>query len=154
MVMMIIGFAIGEPLLALAVRLSELVGLSGQVGEASVVGGAYLLAGLVLALLRINERHSSQKVHPHVWQDIREGISYLGKNHQVRNALIQLVILFSIFAALSVLAVRMAEILPGIEAEQFGWLLAAAGAGMGFGAGIVGKWGSTYPVPKQVLVDR
>jgi predicted MFS family arabinose efflux permease len=77
---------------------------------------------------------------PHVWQDIREGLSYVRHHKRVRNALIQLVILFSVFAALSVLAVRLAETLPGMKASQFGFLLAAGGVGMACGAAILGHW--------------
>jgi predicted MFS family arabinose efflux permease len=61
------------------------------------------------------------------------------KHHRrVRNALIQLVILFSVFAALAVLAVRLTETLPGMKTSQFGFLLAAGGVGMAFGAAILG----------------
>jgi predicted MFS family arabinose efflux permease len=59
----------------------------------------------------------------------------------VRNALIQLVILFSVFAALAVLAVSLADQIPGLKAEQFGLLLASGGVGMGVGAFFLGNWG-------------
>ena len=72
---------------------------------------------------------------------MRDGLRYLKNHHGVRNAIIQQIILFSIFAALAVLAVRLAEIIPGMEAEEFGLLLAAAGVGLGIGAGIVGQLG-------------
>ena len=85
----------------------------------------------------------------HPWQDIWDGITYLRTNHRVRNALIQLVILFSVFAALAVLAVRLAETIPGMKAEQFGWLLAAAGVGMGCSAAVLGHWGQKFP-PAQL----
>lgn len=145
MAMTIVGFAIGEPLLGLASRISEHLNFSWTVGKALVVGGAYLTAGLILMLLRTGEKPQHyQKERPHVWEDIRDGIHYLGDNHRVRNALIQLVILFSIFAALSVLAVRLAETLPNMKAEQFGFLLAAAGVGMAVGAWLMGTWGQKF----------
>ena len=50
-------------------------------------------------------------------------------------------ILFSVFAALSVLAVRLAETLPGMKTSQFGFLLAAGGVGMACGAAVLGHWG-------------
>ena len=53
-------------------------------------------------------------------------------------------ILFCIFAALSVLAVRMAETIPGMKAEQFGFLLATGGLGMGCGAALIGGWGQQF----------
>ncbi|WP_013322146.1 MFS transporter [Gloeothece verrucosa] len=145
MAMMIIGFAIGEPLLEVGAKLSEGVGLSEQLGKTAIVGGAYVLAAGILTQLKFGEKRLDKKEKlPHVWQDIQEGVLYLGKNSVVRNALIQLVILFSIFAALSVLAVRIAETIPGLKADQFGFLLAGAGTGMALGAGIIGNWGQRF----------
>ena len=70
----------------------------------------------------------------------------------MRNALIQLVILFSIFAALAVLAVSLAEGIPQIEADQFGFLLAAAGVGMGSSAAILGSRGQSVNRARLSLV--
>ena len=142
MALLIIGFAVGEPLLALADQLVAMLRLSWTFGKELVVGGSYAIAGLLLLLLKTGEKPEQRKKEsPHVFQDIWDGLRYLGKNHRVRNALIQLVILFSVFAALAVLAVRMAETIPGMKAEQFGFLLAAGGIGMGCGAAILGHWG-------------
>jgi predicted MFS family arabinose efflux permease len=79
-----------------------------------------------------------------VFADILDGLLYVRHHRRVRNALIQLVILFSVFAALSVLAVRLAEMLPGLKASQFGFLLAAGGVGMAGGAAILGHWGQRF----------
>lgn len=145
MAMTIIGFAIGDPLLEAAAHFSEKIGFSWDLGKASVVGGAYLIAAAILMSLRTGEKNLAQDhEHPHVLDDLREGIRYLKGNHRVRNALVQLIILFSIFAALSVLAVRLAETIPGLKAEQFGFLLAGCGVGMALGAGIVGNWGQKF----------
>jgi MFS family permease len=54
---------------------------------------------------------------------------------------VQLVVLFSVFAALAVLAVRLAEVIPQLEADQFGWLLSVGSVGMGLGALVVGQFG-------------
>jgi predicted MFS family arabinose efflux permease len=142
MASLIIGFAVGEPVLALADSLVRQLGGSGwDFGKELVVGGSYVMAGLLLLLLKTGEnRETPAEEPPHVWQDIREGLSYLKHHKQVRNALIQLVILFSVFAAISVLAVRLAETLPGMKASQFGFLLSAAGVGMACGAAILGHW--------------
>ncbi len=145
MAMTIVGFAIGQPLLEFASNIAESLGFSWEEGKASVVGISYLIAGLILILLKTgekNEKHPQER--PHVLEDIKDGIRYLGSNHRVRNALIQLVILFCIFAALSVLAVRMAETIPGMKAEQFGFLLATGGLGMGLGATLLGNWGQKF----------
>lgn len=138
---LIIGFAVGEPLLALAETLVHQFGGGWDFGKELVVGGSYAIAGLLLLLLKTGEnRQPTEGEPPHVWQDIREGLSYVRHHRRVRNALIQLVILFSVFAAISVLAVRLAETLPGMKASQFGFLLAAGGVGMACGAAILGYW--------------
>jgi MFS family permease len=146
MVSVIVGFAVGDPLLQLADRL--VVWLSGNldIGKEVIVGASYAIAGLLLLLLRTGEKgdHLEQQEPPHVWQDIKDGLRYLGQQGRVRAALIQLVVLFSIFAALAVLAVRLAEIMPAIKSSQFGFLLAAGGIGMGIGATILGYFGQRF----------
>ena len=61
----------------------------------------------------------------------------------------QLTISYSAFAALTVLAISLAERI-GLKSTQFGFLLAAAGVGLLFGAGILGQWGDRFsrlPLP-------
>lgn len=142
MALLIIGFAIGEPLLDLADSLATQAGLSSSIGKEILVGGAYAIAGIILLTLRTGEKtDKSATEQPHVFADIKDGINYLGRNRRVRNALVQLVILFSIFAALAVLAVSLADQIPQLEADQFGILLAAAGVGMGASAAVLGSKG-------------
>ena len=142
MVLVIVGFAVGEPLLALSDRLLLSLGLDWSFGKELLVGGAYAIAGLLLIALQTNEKPEDRQLDtPHVWADIKDGIRYLQQNEQVRNALIQLVILFSVFAALAVLAVSLAAQIPGLKAEQFGFLLASGGVGMAIGAFFLGNWG-------------
>ena len=145
MALLIVGFAVGEPLLNWSDSLVSKLGLPWNMGKEILVGGSYAIAGLLLLLLKTEEKEPSVKEQPHVLQDIGDGIAYLKQNHRVRNALIQLVILFSVFAALSVLAVRLAEIIPGMEAKQFGFLLAASGVGMAVAAAFLGNWGQKFP---------
>jgi MFS family permease len=145
MASVIIGFAVGEPLLAIADHFTaQLTGLN--IGKELVVGGGYAIAGLILLRLQTGEKIStnSEQEAPHIWQDIRDGIQYLRQQSRVRGALIQLIILFSIFAALAVLAVRLAETMPGLKASQFGFLLAAGGVGMACGAAVLGQFGQRF----------
>lgn len=146
MAVLIVGFAIGEPLLAAADRLVGQAEGAWDLGKVLVVGGAYLLAGSILLLLRTGEkRRSPPREQAHVLEDIWDGVRYLGKNHRVRNALIQLAILFSIFAALTVLAAPMAEKIPELQdPSKFGFLVAAAGVGMAIGAVSLGHWGQQF----------
>ncbi|MGA7933897.1 MAG: MFS transporter [Kovacikia sp.] len=166
MVSVIIGFAVGEPLLALADTLAAHLGWTAiGLGKELVVGSGYAIAGLVLLLLQIREKigngasasgtgdnnangtrdnNAEQSEAPHFVEDIRDGLRYLGKQHHVRNALLQLVILFSVFAALAVLSVRLAEVMPAIKSSQFGFLLAAGGVGMAIGATFIGQFGQRF----------
>jgi MFS family permease len=145
MALVVVGFAVGEPLLAIADTLTTGLGVAVGMGKELVVGGSYAIAGILLLLLKTGEKlPDSEQAPPHVWQDIRDGLRYLKENYRVRNALIQLVILFSIFAALAVLAVRLAEIIPGLKSSQFGFLLAAGGVGIAAGATLLGQFGQRF----------
>lgn len=147
MASVIVGFAIGEPLLAAANRVSLWLNWGPELGSEVAVGGGYAIAGVLLLTMTTGEHHRSPSPQHsnHVWQDIREGLQYLGRSVRVRAAIGQMVVLFSIFAALAVLAVRLAELIPALNAAQFGVLLAAAGVGMGLGALIVGQFGNRCP---------
>jgi MFS family permease len=141
MASLIVGFAVGEPLLALADTLVRGISIDWDFGKELVVGGSYAIAGLLLLLLRTGENRAVVEGEaPHVFADILDGLLYVRHHRRVRNALIQLGILFSVFAALSVLAVPLAETL-GMKPSQFGFLLAAGGVGMATGAAILGHWG-------------
>ncbi|MDH6067935.1 MFS transporter [Chrysosporum ovalisporum APH033B] len=145
MASVIVGFAIGEPLLAIADTIWLKIGGSDGLGKELLVGGSYAIAGFILLLLVTQEKpHHPDTEFPHVFSDLRDGFSYLKANSRVRNALLQLTILFSVFAALTVLAVRMAEIIPNLKASQFGFLLAFGGVGMAAGATILGQFGQRF----------
>ncbi|WP_431656116.1 MFS transporter [Pantanalinema rosaneae] len=161
MVSVIIGFAVGEPLLAIADHLMNYFGWTAVgLGKELVVGCGYAIAGLILILLLKPDAQRRRQINqvngtngngaiatepPHIWEDIRDGLRYLGQQRRVRSALIQLVILFSVFAALAVLAVRLAEVIPEIKSSQFGFLLAAGGVGMAIGATFIGQYGQRFP---------
>jgi len=159
MASVIIGFAVGEPLLALADTLINHLGWTAiGLGKELVVASGYTIAGLILLRLRTGETNptvavvnaeggesSVETTHPHVWQDIRDGLRFLAEQGRVRSALIQLVIFFSVFSALAVLSVRLAEVTPEIKSSQFGFLLAMGGVGMAIGATFIGHFGQRFP---------
>lgn len=145
MASLIIGFAVGDPLLALTDTLVARLGIGWDFVKELVVGTSYAIAGLLLLLLKTGESTEAPEGEtPHVFSDLRDGLRYVKHHRRVRNAMIQLVILFSVFAALAVLAVRLAEILPGLKTSQFGFLLAAGGVGLACGAAILGHWGQVF----------
>ena len=142
MASVIVGFAIGDPILELANRLGGSLNWGPERGSEVAVGGGYAIAGLILLMMKTGERDRPKTTtETHVWSDLKEGLDYLKTSQSVRFAIMQLTVLFSIFAALAVLAVRLAELIPQLDSSQFGLLLAAAGVGMGLGALLVGQWG-------------
>jgi predicted MFS family arabinose efflux permease len=146
MASVIVGFALGEPVLALAdtifAPLSHRFNWGPNIGKELLVGGSYAIAGLLLMAIRSHEKTvDADEPLPDLWTNIRDGLRYLKSQSKVRAALIHLVILFSVFAALAVLAVRLAEVIPEIKSSQFGFLLSAGGVGMAIGAVLVGQFG-------------
>lgn len=135
---LVVGFAVGEPVLGLADTVATRLGLGANIGQELVVGGSYIIAGLLLLLLRVHEPAPAKGQEVHVLEDIKEGVRYLGTNRSIRVAMIQLVTLFSVFASMSIIVVRLAELIPEIKASQFGFLLATGGIGMGIGAFLLG----------------
>jgi MFS family permease len=145
MASVIIGFAVGEPVLVLADSLWAKFGGAGGLGKEILVGGSYGIAGIILLLIQTQEKpHPPETEFPHLLSDLWDGLNYLKSNRSIKNAMLQLTILFSVFAALTVLAVRMAEIIPNLKASQFGFLLAAGGVGIAAGATIVGQFGRSF----------
>lgn len=145
MASVIVGFAVGEPLLAAADKIWSNFGGTNGLGKELVVGGSYAIAGMILLCLITHEKPQDKTIEkPHVFADLKDGFSYLKTNKQIRNSLIQLIVLFSVFAALTVLAVRMAEIIPNLKAQQFGFLLAAGGVGIAVGAITIGQFGQRF----------
>ena len=142
---LIVGFAVGEPLLSLSKT------WGGKYGQEIFVGGLYLLAAGVIQLIAFKAEEtlvaSTASVDP--WSDFKEGLRYLQKNRLIWNAILQLTVLYSVFAALTVLSIDLAADI-GLKAKQFGFLLAASGVGMVFGAAILGHWGDRFqnkPLP-------
>ena len=140
----IVGMTIGEPLF------SWVKHSFGAASQEFLLGGLYLISAGLIYAMRIKETHpgsSGKNVHP--WQDLKEGLRYVKHNHLVSNAMVQLTILYSVFAALQVLAIALSGKI-GLKETQFGFLLAAAGVGMVFGAAFLGHWGDRFhqkPLP-------
>jgi len=141
MASVIIGFAVGEPLLSFA----NLLFHSAIWGKEVIVGGCYILASLLLLFIFPHEsKKQLRREETHFVQDLKDGLKVLRQYPSVRSAMIQLIVLFCIFAALAILAVRLAEVMPALDTDQFGFLLAAGGVGMAIGAITVGHIGERF----------
>lgn len=129
----IIGFAVGEPILSLAKTWNS------DYGQEFVVASLYLVSAAMIQLINFKEplpqSNALSTVRP--WDDFTEGLRYLSKNRLILNAMFQLTTLYCVFAALMVLSTGLANKF-GLEARHFGFFLAATGVGLVFGAGILG----------------
>ncbi|MEH2174950.1 MFS transporter [Nostoc sp.] len=134
---LIVGFAIGEPILSLAKSW-----MGEEYGQEIVVGGLYILSAAIMQPIKFKENkpHREHRASNHPWAEFTESLRYLKKNPLILNAMLQLTTLYCVFAALTVLTIRLAEEF-GLKEKQFGFFLAAAGVGMVFGAAILGNWG-------------
>jgi predicted MFS family arabinose efflux permease len=143
---LVVGFAVGDPTLSWARTW-------GPFGQELLVGGLYILAGLILLTFPREQKHRQDGPVLHPWQELKDGFHYLKKNHLIGNAILQLTMLQCVFAALTVLSVSLAVVIgeaANIKGFSFGFLLAAAGVGLIFGAGLLGQWGNNLhgkPLP-------
>lgn len=147
MASLIVGFAIGEPLLTAATNISK--NGSQEVLVASLYFAAAGLGQLVKIAETIDTSKHPRRINP--WYELKDGFRYLRSNKLLLNAMLQLAVLFSTIAALPVLAIKLtAEV--GLEPKQFGFLVAAAGIGLVLGAGILGHWGNRFQQKTLPLV--
>jgi len=134
----IVGFALGDPILR---------GLRHGLAQLGIDGGEFVLLPLcygaaALAISRIRWQEASRPPRrSSVWREIGEGIAVLRQRPAVTRAMLQLVLLYSLLAALYVLAISLAAAVPGLGPTRFGLLLAMSGLGLASGALAVAQLG-------------
>jgi len=134
MAALIIGNAVATPML----NWFESKGF----GKELVVGCLYLLSALIMMPIHFQEHKQIDQAAPAInpWAEFLLGLRYLKQNRLVWNAMLQIVTLYSVFAALVELSIGMAKKLSLAE-EEFSSFVAAAGVGMVIGAAILGNFG-------------
>ena len=137
----IVGFALGEPILRLLRLLLAQAGLAG--GEFLLLPLCYGAAAVALSTLRLQEAPRAPRSSS-LWSEIGEGLKVLREQPSVRGALLQLVLLYSLLAALYVLAISLAAAVPGLGPTGFGTLLAMCGVGLAVGAVAVAQLGDRF----------
>ena len=115
------GFAIGEPIITH-------IGLD---NTPWVISGFFLIAATLL--LGIKDNNSKSALREPWWDELRFGLSYISGNALVFRAILKITILFSTIITLNIIAVGLAQQVLRIQPFQFGYIVAAAGAGMGIG---------------------
>ena len=134
----IIGFALGEPILRLLNKAFLSLGLAG--GEYLLLPFCYGMAALSLSTIRMRETvHDVREIG--LGREIREGLQVLVKRPSVRRAMRNLVLLYSLLAAMYVLAISLAGSISGLGPTGFGSLLAMSGLGMAIGAVLTAQIG-------------
>ena len=137
----IVGFALGEPILRGLNHLSERIGLEG--GEFVLLPFCYGMAAL--CLLAIDRAEPPRNLSGRsVWHEIKEGLQVLQRFPTVRSAMVHLVLLYSLLAALYVLALQLAALISSLGPSGFGTLLAMSGLGMAVGAVLVAQLGHHF----------
>jgi len=134
----IVGFALGDPILRLLKSLLARLQISD--GEFVLLPLCYGLAALAISRIALQEQPRAER-NVSVWQEVGEGMEVLRTRPSVRNAMAQLVLLYSLLAALYVLAISLASLIPALGPTQFGTLLAMSGIGLALGAVLVAQLG-------------
>ncbi len=137
----IVGFAIGDPLLRLLREFFLNIGING--GEFFLLPFCYGIAAISINSIKLKEEVKRIE-YKSVWIEIGEGLKVLKDRPSVRKALINLVILYSLLAALYVLAISLASSIKELGPTKFGTLLSITGLGMAIGAFILAQIGNRF----------
>ena len=137
----IVGFALGDPILRGLNNLFQSMGFRG--GEFLLLPFCYGMAALCLSTIRLREQPRSEDGES-VWKEIVAGVQVLRERSSVRTAMVHLVLLYSLLAALYVLAISLASAIQGLGPTGFGSLLAMSGLGMAIGAVVVAQVGHRF----------
>jgi len=143
---LIVGFAIGAPLLAFTLNLfPQATAYSREV----LLGSLYIISGLFLFVLPKNEIVHPKKIGAGIWTDLRDAFQYVRHNHLIGGAMLQMILLYAVLGAMQKLSLNLAEVVTG-NRQEFGSFVASVGVGLAIGAFIIGKFGKKFahrPLP-------
>ncbi len=137
----IVGFALGDPILRLLKHGLGAIGIAN--GEFALLPLCYGMAAISIACIRVEEAARQERGQT-VWQEMADGLRVLREQRSVRSAMLQLVLLYSLLAALYVLAISLASAIQRLGPTQFGTLLAMSGMGLAAGAVAVAQSGHRF----------
>jgi MFS family permease len=137
----IVGFALGDPVLRLLRSGLARLGLPG--GEFVLLPICYGMAALMIAGIVLKEPVRPVRTVS-VWEEIGEGLQVLKERRSVRGAMLQLVLLYSLLAALYVLSINLAATIDSLGPTRFGVLLALSGLGLALGALAMAQIGERF----------
>ena len=134
------GFAVGEPIISF-------VGMS---RAPLAVAALFAVAAVLLLFIKDNVSKTSQEDREVWWEELRFGLAYISGNRIVFHAIMKMTILFSTIITLNIIAVGLAQQVLHILPFQFGYIVAAAGVGMGCGNFWLGHHGQRLPTNQVV----
>ncbi len=149
MVAIILGFAIGEPILTILKKSFLFFGING--GEFLLLPACYFIANLAISSIHFKEEKRHQ-FHTNLFKELNEGLILIRKTPTVRWAIIKLVILYSVLAALYVITIFLASSIESLGPTKFGSLLALCGLGIGFGAILLSQLGHLFTLKKMISI--
>ncbi len=134
------GFAIGDPIIQAT-----------GIGRAPYfVAGGFLLAAFLMMFVPDSKPTPGER-EPW-WEELRFGLAYIANSKTVFRAIIKITILFSTIITLNIIAVGLAEQVLTLKPHQFGYIVAAAGLGMGIGNFLVAQY--CGGIPPTILAFR
>lgn len=142
LISIIFGFALGEPIMSLTEHFKSFHW---------VIVVMYLVSTFSLCFLpsKMSGIESSSSKEP-FFKEFKDGIKYIKNSEIVFSAMLQQLIIFSSFAAMSVLIIGFTRDILFLDERYFGYILATAGLGMVIGAGILGQFG--HMVEREKLI--
>lgn len=125
------GFAVGDPIIA-----------SSGIGKApyAVAAGFFIAAFLLLFVPDSKKKQVDEEEREPWWEELRFGLAYIATSRTVFRAIFKITILFSTIITLNIIAVGLAEQVLDLKPQQFGYIVAAAGLGMGLGNVLVAHY--------------
>lgn len=123
------GFVVGEPIIS----------ITGINKAPFAVGAGFVIAALLLFGISDNKPNRRNR---EVWfEELRVGLAYIVDSPPVFRAIVKITLLFSTIITLNIIAVGLADQVMHLEPKKFGYVVAAAGLGMGIGNILVAKLG-------------
>ncbi len=137
----IVGFALGDPILRLLKGTFLSIGING--GEFLLLPFCYGMAAISISQIQLHER-PKPNAQKGLLKELGDGFQIIKHKPSVRNAMINLVLLYSLLAALYVLAISLASSIRGLGPTRFGTLLSISGLGMALGSVVVAQIGHSF----------
>lgn len=133
MASMVVGLGLGEALLRVV----------GDQNGHYVIGLMYFISAVFLVFVHPHlESEDKRKDGGTVLRELKEGFHFVLSNTRIVFMLLRMILVFSAFAALTILVIGFIRDILFLEKRFFGYFLAVAGLGMGVSAAWIGRFGS------------